>query len=159
MVIIVTDGIPTRNEEQATPEAQILQDTGVKIYAIGITKFIDESILKSFSSQPQTKDNNYFMTPDFAGLENILQGVLRSTCGGTPTPPGNTKDTTCIINTIYGYRDSLVRGQLGIGSPNCNFTSPVVVLNYYTQIALKVTTIRYCFSYHNKLVKLIVDLS
>ena len=86
MIIIVTDGIPTRNEENTQEEARRTHDAGIKVYAIGITQFIDEATLKFLSSSPQEKDTNYFTAPDFGSLQNILDSVLQSTCGATPTP-------------------------------------------------------------------------
>ena len=53
MAIIITDGIPTRNEQQAIPEATNLQNSNVKVVAVGITNFIDTNTLESFSSPPK----------------------------------------------------------------------------------------------------------
>ena len=90
MAIIITDGIPTRNEARAIPEAENLRNNGVQVFAIGITEFIDEATLKAFSSQPQQLHLNYFSTPSFSELRTILQDVIRSTCRPAPTPaPGD----------------------------------------------------------------------
>lgn len=89
VVIIITDGIPTRNEGEAIPQARNLHNEGIRVYAIGITQFIDEATLRDFSSSPRELGTNYFTTPDFSGLDNILSSVISSTAGCTPAPsPG-----------------------------------------------------------------------
>ncbi len=91
MAIIITDGIPTRNEEQAVPEATNLQNANVKVIAVGITQFIDANTLQSFSSSPRRENEEYFSSPDFSQLDNILLAVLENTACPSPTPtPGIT---------------------------------------------------------------------
>lgn len=76
------------------------------MYAIGITQFIDEATLKFLSSSPQEKDNNYFISPDFNGLQNILDTVLQNTCGATPAPtttPARKHHIPSLSYAIYSY--------------------------------------------------------
>ena len=86
MAVVITDGIPTRNQAETLPEATNLQNSNVKTIAVGITNFIDVNTLESFSSPPRRENQEYFSSPDFAGLDGILDILLSNTACPSPTP-------------------------------------------------------------------------
>ena len=98
IAILVTDGIPTvpeneaRGRELAIEAGQRLLSEGVLVYSVGITNNIDEDLLRILSSEPKQLNRNYFTTPDFNNLGNILEALLESTCqvATTPRPPAPT---------------------------------------------------------------------
>lgn len=100
--IILTDGVPTVRPGNTIPEANAAKGQGIKIFPVGITRFIDENILRDMSSSPQIKGQNYFTSPTFAELDRVLETLVASTCGPTPGPPGksNKRRTKYILKNI-----------------------------------------------------------
>ena len=47
----------------------------------GITRGVDEKLLEEISSPPQREGENWFVTPEFHELGDILTGLIRRTCG------------------------------------------------------------------------------
>ena len=97
VVILVTDGVPTRpeNEERgrelAIQAGQEVLDAGIITYSVGITDNIDVDLLRTLSSEPKELDRNYFTSPNFEDLENVLDALLGSTCEVRTTPPPQCK--------------------------------------------------------------------
>ena len=97
ILIVITDGVPTIRPENTIPEADTTKRNNIDIYAVGITRFIDEDTLKQMSSSPQERDRNYFTSPDFNQLDDILDNLIGQACV-TPspsTPPPPTPPPTC----------------------------------------------------------------
>ena len=103
-MIVLTDGVPTINPEQTIPEAVQTRNRGIGIIAVGITRFIDEDTLRDMSSSPQQRDKNYFSSPDFNRLDEILDGIIGQACvtpsptprpTPAPTPRPTPAPTTC----------------------------------------------------------------
>lgn len=46
-----------------------------------------ETEVKAISSEPRIKDLNYFMSPDFSQLADIVHQVTENTCGVVKTTP------------------------------------------------------------------------
>lgn len=90
MAIVITDGKSTFDSQRTVPIAQDLQADGVNIVAVGITNSVDERELRAISSQPQRRGVNYYTSPDFRQLENMLDSILSSTCMTTLPPPART---------------------------------------------------------------------
>jgi len=85
VAITITDGQPNVQADRTEPEATMAMESNIKMFSVGITEDVSEATLKALSSQPKSKDLNYFMTPDFNGLENILKSVVLSTCENVNT--------------------------------------------------------------------------
>ena len=95
ILIVITDGVPTIQPENTIPEASAAKGDGITIFAVGITRFIDENILREISSSPRQKDRNYFTSPDFDQLDDILDNLIGQACV-TPSPtPVPTPPPTC----------------------------------------------------------------
>ena len=46
ILIVITDGVPTIRPENTIPEADTTKRNNIDIFAVGITRFIDEDTLK-----------------------------------------------------------------------------------------------------------------
>lgn len=106
LAIIITDGKPFPDSliGLSIQAAQQAQDDGIIMIAVGITQSIDEETLASFSSQPRILHQNYFTSPDFAELEQILQPILRQACPSSPTPMPTTTPaptTPSMLGLLY----------------------------------------------------------
>ena len=87
LLIVITDGKSTFDSDRTLPTAEDIRQDGVQMVSIGITNSIDETELQGLSSPPQILGQNYFTSPDFQQLENIIEGLLTQTCNPTTEPP------------------------------------------------------------------------
>ena len=97
VLVLITDGTPTvpdqpdclDAETAAINSAQAAQNVTM-IFPVGITRGIDEELLKELSSGPQELNGNYFMSPSFEHLgeirNQIREQVITETCFTTPQP-------------------------------------------------------------------------
>ena len=79
ITIVITDGLPTVVEFDAYEEATSLKQVSTVI-AVGITKNVESQFLRDISSSPQRENENYFVTPNFSGLSNIVNALVTETC-------------------------------------------------------------------------------
>ena len=86
LAIIITDGKSTFDSDKTIPYAEELRAQGTENVVIGVTNSVDENELRLISSLPQEVNKNYFTSPDFQELENIITGLLESACVETTTP-------------------------------------------------------------------------
>lgn len=82
IAIVITDGVSTENPGLAVPEAIEARNENIKIYTVGITDEIDRDELREMSSMPQLENQNYFISPDFQGLEAIGETLRDQACTG-----------------------------------------------------------------------------
>ena len=80
LLIIVTDGKYTTADPKDA--AQDLQVNGVEIIVVGVTDNIDEQNLQDMSSSPGQLNRNYFLSPDYADLENKAALIGQYACPG-----------------------------------------------------------------------------
>jgi len=80
IIIVLTDGVATREVEKTIPEANACHQDGIKVFTIGITNIIDENQLKMVSSPPQQKGVTYWTLPDYTTLSSIINNVEAGTC-------------------------------------------------------------------------------
>ncbi len=81
IVVVISDGQPwPPSRRQPTVNQALDLQRIATVFAIGITPEIDVGILRLLSSSPRVLNRNYFITPDFDELENILQPLLASAC-------------------------------------------------------------------------------
>ena len=73
-IIILTDGAST--DESPIADARRLHEDGVEIISVGIGSNIKEDELSEISSPDHLLGVNYFLTPDFDELTNILDQLL-----------------------------------------------------------------------------------
>lgn len=96
-LILVTDGTPTlmSADNGYEPEYDAIKAAEnawlyMDVFTVGITRQIDEELLQKLSSAPHEEGRNYFMSPDFEGLEeirnDIINQVITVTCFTTPEP-------------------------------------------------------------------------
>ncbi|OAF70849.1 hypothetical protein A3Q56_01412 [Intoshia linei] len=111
-LIIITDGVPTKEVEKIQPQLDKLLADGVKIYSIGVTEKIDEAWLKILSSPPHRYNQNYFTSIDYDNLNVVIDPISRVSCSTTTTtttittttPITTTPWTTPIINPDCGSK-------------------------------------------------------
>ena len=91
LAIVITDGKSTFDNELTLPYAEDLRRDGTQMVSVGITNSVDENELRGLSSQPQLENVNYFTSPDFQQLEQIIEQLLASACVVTPAPTRQSK--------------------------------------------------------------------
>ncbi len=93
IILLLTDGFPTgpdgistTADQQATLEAaSAAKADGTLILAVGVGSAVGDQFLEQVVSQPSSQ--NYFKTPDFSGLTNVINQVATTTCTIVSTPP------------------------------------------------------------------------
>ena len=84
IAIVITDGIPTLNAHIVDREATALRKSGVTMLAVGITNAVNTATLRALSSPPQLEGMNFFTSPDFQSLDEVLQDLVPQTCVTQP---------------------------------------------------------------------------
>ncbi|XP_068025207.1 collagen alpha-1(VII) chain-like [Melanerpes formicivorus] len=87
VVVLITDG---KSNDSVEDEAQVLQDRGVTVFAVGI-KDADKNELKKIASEPTAEHVLY--VEDFYLLHNIASKLSRRLCFTASEPPRPTKQT------------------------------------------------------------------
>ena len=82
IAVAITDGLPTIIEYNMKKEASLLKQQS-KVLAVGISRNVEKTLLRDISSAPQRENENYFSTPDFASLSNIMGALVVETCEAT----------------------------------------------------------------------------
>ena len=103
LLIAITDGKSTFDNDRTIPIAEDLQRDGVNIVAVGITNSVDENELRGISSQPQVENRNYFTSPDFQQLENIIENLLASACVVSTLPPPTTRIPSKLPFSLFPF--------------------------------------------------------
>ena len=84
-VIVITDGVPTRDVALTEPYAEEIQAVAT-MFSIGITDEINEETLQYLSSPPRVIDETYFIAEDFLSLEPIVDQIVGVTCSEIGSP-------------------------------------------------------------------------
>ena len=79
IAVIITDGLPTRADFDMDTEATLLRRISA-VLAVGVTENVEKQLLRDISSLPQTENENYFSSPDFSSLGDILKTLVVETC-------------------------------------------------------------------------------
>ena len=87
VVVLVTDGIPTREVESLPDEIDNYRNAGITIIAIGVGE-ADAEFLETIAESEQY----YYYLPDFQSLTGLAQVVTQTICGQIVTVP--TESTT-----------------------------------------------------------------
>ncbi len=87
VAVVVTDGKPTPElgASDVAAEAARAQAEGVTMFAVGVTNSIDKATLRALSSDPKEENMTYFATPNFDGLNRVLDSLIAVVCH--PPPP------------------------------------------------------------------------
>ena len=114
ITVVITDGFPTVIEYVTNVEATALKQVST-VFSVGITKFVDRQFLQMLSSAPQRENENYFLTPEFSGLQTILDSLVAETCHLSSTkkiPPDNQKETLSqTLNSDASVKTSNVQSE------------------------------------------------
>lgn len=85
VAILITDGIANVDVNETIPSALSARAAGIDIIVVGITNQTDENEIRSISSLPQQRNQNYFLSVDFANLDTEIRSTLvRETCTTIP---------------------------------------------------------------------------
>ena len=71
LVILLTDGMPTVEQNQTIPEARLLKMQDVTIETIGITSMIEFELLERIASNA----SNVRMVEDFSDLSSVVEQI------------------------------------------------------------------------------------
>ena len=96
VAIVITDGVSTWDKNLTIPEAEQARSEGIQIVSVGITDEVDEEELRRISSQPQILNKNYFMSPNFTTLQDLVDSLGLESCVTVPPAPGK-----LVINAYY----------------------------------------------------------
>ena len=104
IAIVITDGFPTLNVYAVDREAEALRAQGVTMLAVGITNEVNTETLRTLSSLPQLEGVNFFTSPDFRSLDEVLQDLVPQTC--ITEPPAGIKaadvvEFTSVITSVH----------------------------------------------------------
>ena len=77
VAIVILATVADQGQSDISAKAEAVWNTGAKIYAIGVTKKIDETELASISSRPHLKNENYFTAESFAAISNLTMPLLQ----------------------------------------------------------------------------------
>jgi len=108
VAVIITDGESTINVANTIPAADQARRAGVTIFSIGIGDQINENELRLMSSSPQTKDQNYFLSPSFNALSSISSLIATSACDVAAPSCGNEVDLLIVVDTSFNVQNSQV---------------------------------------------------
>lgn len=116
ILIVITDGFANLNTDQTIPQAQSCRNQGITIFTIGMTDLVDMNQLRSVSSPPQIQGENWWATPDYTTLNNVLQSVQNNTCNPPKIAMGdmcNVLDIAFAVDipndqTSWGYLKSFM---------------------------------------------------
>jgi len=116
VAIVITDGESNEDVERVIPDARAAERRGIKVFAIGITNAVNTQELANISSTPQRINQNWWTSPEFTTLNQIIAQVTQAICVTTPAPEP--------IDNLY-CRDTCCHGLLCF----CLTASPVRSVN------------------------------
>jgi hypothetical protein len=114
--IVITDGESNEDVERVIPDARNAENRGIKVFAIGITNAVNTQELANISSLPQRLNENWWTSPEFTTLNQIIQQVTQAICVTTPVPD--------VTDNLY-CRDTCCHGLICF----CLTASPVRSIN------------------------------
>ena len=106
IAVVMTDGLPTVIEYDMNTEASLLKQQST-VLAVGITDSVEKPLLKTISSAPRRENENYFSTPDFSSLSNIIRALVVETCEATKVtqlPFVSGIRFLCIVTSLFTFR-------------------------------------------------------
>ncbi|OAF67831.1 Cochlin [Intoshia linei] len=96
VVIVLTDGNPTIRKNDWLDQAEKAKNEGIKIFSVGITDAVNVDVLKGMSTGLKVLNVDYFVSPDFNSLSDIISNLIHKTCDEIITTP---KTTTTVSTT------------------------------------------------------------
>lgn len=89
---VITNGFSSTDSAYLPSEIQKNIDSGILLFAIGVTSAVTESQVKSIVSPPQVSGANYWMAANYTDLWNYQDPISMSLC----TPPKPYQQGTCV---------------------------------------------------------------
>ena len=100
--VIIYLGKSTSDAQQTVPQANLAQQEGVRMFAVGVTTSIVKEELRLLSSDPRLLNQTYFMSTDFEGLQNVLETLL-------------SVSIVCVWVALVPIHDIMINNQIPIG--------------------------------------------
>jgi len=92
VLFLVTDGTPNINGHLTVPQAKATKDSGIEIFAIGVTAKVNRQLLQQIVSKPNAL-HVYFVNL-FSDLSSIVPKLVDVSCGTMPRSAVSTTTTT-----------------------------------------------------------------
>ncbi|XP_055995640.1 sushi, von Willebrand factor type A, EGF and pentraxin domain-containing protein 1-like isoform X2 [Ostrea edulis] len=100
--VVLTDGI-SKDEAKTRNAAKLLKDSGVNLYAIGVTDIKNKQELKDIASKPE----NVITFQTFSELADKLESLVKLVCPKCPPNPllahSDTQQADYIVDTLLEY--------------------------------------------------------
>ena len=80
IIVVLTDGRATRDGRLTADIVQQIQNSGVRMFAVGITNFMNEDKLRSLASPPRRRNKNYFMADGVSQLNGFVDSLVSEIC-------------------------------------------------------------------------------
>jgi hypothetical protein len=95
IIVLVTDGNPNEQVETLEDEVRNIRQAGIRIVVVGITKAVNEAIMRGIASTP----DDYIYAEDFKSLSSVKERILNDrTCDPITTlPPTTTEEPTTAV--------------------------------------------------------------
>ena len=109
LLIMLTDGVPSRDTTITLEEANTTKAAGIIIYTVGVGVDVDKEELRNIAS----KREYFFFATNFTELNNVLPYIMANLCNEAATLPTTTMTTTTInlgMQTIYPRGAVAMRG-------------------------------------------------
>lgn len=82
---LITDGLSNVDDELTAYEAREVKNAGIRLFALGISRYADEAELQEIASDPVSYYT--FLAEDFKNLAYLQDQVLTRLCQSKPPPP------------------------------------------------------------------------
>lgn len=79
IAIVVTDG-SSNDYDYTISSAEAAHRDGIKIYSVGVTSSINEEGVRGMASEPQLKNENYYLATDFISLTAVADALVSTAC-------------------------------------------------------------------------------
>ena len=89
VAIVITDGVSTVQRTQTIPEAERAHAEGIQVFTVGVTDEVNLDEVRAISSPPREVNRNYWTSPDFLSLSDVVASLQQETC--RPPPVGEKK--------------------------------------------------------------------
>ena len=86
--IVITDGESNEDVQLVIPYAREAERRNIRVFAIGVTNAVNTQELANISSTPQRINENWWTSPEFTALNQIIGQITQAICDATPSNPG-----------------------------------------------------------------------
>ncbi len=81
-------------------EALSARNDGIRIYGVGVTNFVDETMLSQIVFTPAQRNSNYWVYPSYNQILNQVDNIATSICSYSAILPGKLQKVYLVIYKI-----------------------------------------------------------